>query len=148
MCYLSHPGEYGDCYCDANCVGGNCCNELRLLKKEKPPALMQFRPIQEFDLNEMNTHAVQACAGLCSKALHSDQCRVIHDITSESRPRFRRPQSSEGHKSSLRRSAHGRDLRRQRKSGHEVPELSDVLSTQGLSLQRCRSARIQNSQES
>ena len=20
-------GEYGDCYCDANCVGGNCCND-------------------------------------------------------------------------------------------------------------------------
>ncbi|CAE7639881.1 egl1 [Symbiodinium sp. CCMP2592] len=61
----SSLGEYGDCYCDANCVGGNCCNELRRLRllKEKPPAL-QFPTIQEFDLNEMNTHAVQACVGV------------------------------------------------------------------------------------
>ena len=24
----SSPGQYGDYYCDANCVGGNCCAEF------------------------------------------------------------------------------------------------------------------------
>jgi len=40
------PGQYGDFYCDANCVGGNCC--------------------PEFDLIEMNTHALQVTNHQCS----------------------------------------------------------------------------------
>ncbi|CAK9032509.1 4-beta-glucanase) [Durusdinium trenchii] len=41
----SSPGQYGDYYCDANCVGGNCC--------------------AEFDINEMNTHALQVTNHNC-----------------------------------------------------------------------------------
>lgn len=44
-------GQYNDHYCDANCVGGNCC--------------------AEFDINEMNDHALQItnhnCYGTPSK---------------------------------------------------------------------------------
>lgn len=40
------PGQFGDFYCDANCVGGNCC--------------------PEFDLIEMNTHALQVTNHKCS----------------------------------------------------------------------------------
>jgi len=50
----SSLGEYGDCYCDANCVGGNCCNE--------------------FDLNEMNTHAVQVTNHLCGDPPTDETC--------------------------------------------------------------------------
>ncbi|CAE7226958.1 eg7A [Symbiodinium natans] len=39
------PGDFSDCYCDANCEGENCCNE--------------------FDLNNMNTHALQVTNHLC-----------------------------------------------------------------------------------
>ncbi|CAE7226965.1 egl1 [Symbiodinium natans] len=50
----SSPGEFGDCYCDANCVGGNCCNE--------------------FDLNEMNTHALQVTNHLCGDPASHETC--------------------------------------------------------------------------
>lgn len=42
------PGEFGDYYCDANCVGGNCCSE--------------------FDLDEANGNAFQVTNHACSSA--------------------------------------------------------------------------------
>ncbi|CAK9000092.1 unnamed protein product [Durusdinium trenchii] len=43
------PGEYGDYYCDANCVGGNCC--------------------AEFDLAEMNNQALQITNHNCDPVM-------------------------------------------------------------------------------
>lgn len=50
----SSPGQYGDYYCDANCVGGNCC--------------------AEFDINEMNTHALQITNHNCGDPPGSWNC--------------------------------------------------------------------------
>mmetsp|Transcript_83957 Transcript_83957/g.133046 ORF Transcript_83957/g.133046 Transcript_83957/m.133046 type:complete len:411 (-) Transcript_83957:306-1538(-) len=50
----SSPGQYGDYYCDANCVGGNCC--------------------AEFDINEMNTHALQVTNHNCGEPPESWNC--------------------------------------------------------------------------
>ena len=48
------PGQYGDYYCDGNCVGGNCC--------------------PEFDTNEMNTNALQVTNHNCWNPWSKNTC--------------------------------------------------------------------------